>query len=147
MKKAKHIGQFAPGLSGNPKGRPKGRVDKRNELRDLITPHVPDLLMKAIERALDGDTNALRLLLDRTVPVLKQQSNARPFELGADKSLADMGRGILRAVALGALTPDAGRELIDALSAQCKLIEVDEIMRRLQAIEDNAPGTRNAPRP
>lgn len=144
--KAENKGQFRPGRSGNPAGRPKGVPDRRNELRDLITPHVPDLLDKAIELAKGGDVNALRLLLDRTVPPLKQQSNARPFDLGDGIELADIGRAIIRAVADGNLTPDVGRELIDALSAQCKLVEVDEIMRRLQLIEDNTRSTRNDPR-
>jgi hypothetical protein len=131
-------GRFQPGKSGNPRGRPKGLPDRRNELRDLITPHVPELLGKAIELAKGGDVNALRLLLDRSVPPLKQASHARPFDLGDGKQLADLGRAILKAVSTGDLTPDIGRELIDALSAQCKLIEVDEIMRRLEAIENKA---------
>jgi hypothetical protein len=131
-----HKGQFQPGRSGNPLGRPRGLPDKRNALRDLITPHVPTLLKKAIAMAKGGDVNAMRLLLDRSVPPLKQQSQALPFELGDGKELAELGRAILKAVSQGNLTPDSGRELIDALSAQCKLIEVDEIMRRLEAMEN-----------
>ncbi|HVV96495.1 MAG TPA: DUF5681 domain-containing protein [Rhodanobacteraceae bacterium] len=134
-----HKGRFQPGKSGNPSGRPKGVPDRRNELRELITPHVPELLEKALAMARDGDVNALRLLLDRSVPPLKQASAARPFDLGDGKELADLGRAILKAVSKGDLTPDIGRELIDALSAQCKLIEVDEIMRRLEAIENKSP--------
>jgi len=78
------------------------------------------------------------MLLDRSVPPLKQQANARPFKIGDAKELSDIGRAIIAAIASGDLPPDTGRELIDGLAAQCKLIEVDEIVRRLEGLEKEA---------
>lgn len=62
---------FQRGKSGNPAGRPKGSKDKRTELRALLEPHAPALVQKAVEQALDGDTAALKLCLDRLIPPVR----------------------------------------------------------------------------
>ena len=62
---------FQKGQSGNPAGRPKGSKDKRTELRELLTPHAPALIDKAIEMALDGDTAAMKMCLDRIIPAMR----------------------------------------------------------------------------
>lgn len=62
---------FKKGQSGNPSGRPKGTKDKRTELRELLRPHAPVLVEKAVEMALDGDTTALKICLDRIIPAMR----------------------------------------------------------------------------
>lgn len=62
---------FQKGQSGNPEGRPKGTKDKRTELRELLQPHAPALVEKAVELALQGDTTALKMCLDRIIPVMR----------------------------------------------------------------------------
>jgi len=62
---------FQKGQSGNPSGRPKGAKDKRTELRELLQPHAPALIEKAVEMALDGDTTALKMCLDRIIPAMR----------------------------------------------------------------------------
>lgn len=59
---------FSPGKSGNPYGRPRGIRDRRTSLRDLLEPHAPQLVAKAVEPALAGDSSALRLCIDRLIP-------------------------------------------------------------------------------
>lgn len=62
---------FKAGQSGNPKGRPKGSKDKRTELRELLEPHAPELIQKAVDMALGGDVSALKMCLDRLIPPIK----------------------------------------------------------------------------
>ena len=62
---------FQKGQSGNPSGRPKGTKDKRTELRELLQPHAPALIEKAVEMALEGDTTALKMCLDRIIPAMR----------------------------------------------------------------------------
>ena len=50
------MGQFKKGVSGNPKGRPRGIIDKRQKLRLALEEKAEELLEIIIERAMKGDT-------------------------------------------------------------------------------------------
>ena len=65
--------RFTKGQSGNPRGRPKGIKDRRVKYRELLEPHASELVKKAVELALAGDTTSLRLCLERIVPSIKSQ--------------------------------------------------------------------------
>ena len=125
---------FATGKSGNPSGRPRGIQDKRTALRGLLTPHAPDLVAKAVELAMQGDTTALRMCIDRLIPSLKAQ--ATQTSLDASGSLSERGESILKAIAAGELDPATGNSLIGALATQAKLLEVTAIEERLTALEE-----------
>ena len=129
------MAKFKQGQSGNPKGRPKGIKDRRAVYRELLEPHTKDLLSKAVELTLEGDTTALRLCLERICPPLKATEQATPFALPKEVPLADTGHAILQAAAIGELTPQQAQALLSALSAQAKIIETDELMRRIEALE------------
>jgi len=66
--KPKHL--FKKGQSGNPKGRPPGsknqvsllKVQIESELRAQMKDHMPALLDKAIELALEGDKEMIKML-------------------------------------------------------------------------------------
>jgi len=62
------MAKFKKGVSGNPDGRPKGIADKRTELAKLLLPHAEALVAKAVELALAGDPQALRLCIERLIP-------------------------------------------------------------------------------
>ena len=62
-------GQFKPGQSGNSKGKPKGARHKTTlAVSELLDGEAEVLTRKAIELAMDGDTVALRLCLERIAP-------------------------------------------------------------------------------
>jgi hypothetical protein len=62
-------GQFLPGASGNPTGRPKGIADKRVQLKEQL---LGKLLPKAIEKleaAIDKDEKwAIELVVEYSLP-------------------------------------------------------------------------------
>ena len=62
---------FQPNQSGNPNGRPKGIIDKRTKLRGLLESHADEIIEKLIELAKAGDSNALRLCIERLLPRAK----------------------------------------------------------------------------
>ncbi len=127
------------GQSGNPKGRPPG-VGPVNLLRAAIAARVPEILQKLITQALEGDTGAARLLLERAIAPLKAMEPTQPITL-PDGTLTDQGRAVLAAVAAGALAPGQGSQLITAIGALARVAEIDELERRMTAMEQQHGNT------
>ncbi len=126
------------GQSGNPKGRPPGIRDRRHALRELIEPHARELIDKALELARAGDVAALRLLLERAVPPLRPVGQPAPFPLAEGATPSDAARALVQAVAAGQLAPDVGHQLLGGLAAMVRVIDADEIERRLAALEESS---------
>ena len=124
--------KFKPGQSGNPKGRPKNKTPA-TLLRKSIIDDMPEIILKLVEQAKNGDTAAAKILLDRCCPALKPQAMA--IHLPVNGTLAEQGNEIIRATMSGNIPPDVGAQLITALAAQSKIIEIDELTQRIEALE------------
>lgn len=126
-------GRWKTGESGNPKGRPKGSGQVA-QLRAAIAAQVPALLAKLMQQALEGDTSAARLLLERAIAPLK--SIEQPLALTLpDGSLTDQGRAVLRSVASGELAPSQGAALLAGIGTLARVAEIDELAARVAALE------------
>jgi len=126
--------KFQKGISGNPKGRPKNKTPA-TLLRKSIAEAMPEIILTLIQQAKDGDTAAAKVLLDRVCPALKPQ--AMPVSLPVNGSLTEQGGEIIKATMAGQIPPDIGSQLITALAAQSKIIEIDELTQRIEALERN----------
>lgn len=124
--------KFKPGQSGNPNGRPKDKTPA-TKLRQSIAKAMPEILAQLVEQAKAGDVAAAKVLIDRVCPPLKSQ--ALPISLPVNGSLTEQGGEIIRATLAGQIPPDIGSQLITALAAQSKIIEVDELTKRIEALE------------
>ncbi|MCY9822475.1 DUF5681 domain-containing protein [Aeromonas media] len=60
--------RFQKGQSGNPAGRPKGAKGKRAQIPDGLT---ADALTQLATKVAEGDTQAIKMVLDRVIPALK----------------------------------------------------------------------------
>lgn len=129
---------FKPGQSGNPKGRPKG-------LRNRITVACETLLegegealtRKAMELALDGDTTALRLCLERICPPAKE----RPIiidlpEINGTEDIGAASNVVLASLANGELLPSEAAAVAALLESRRKAIETVELESRITALEN-----------
>lgn len=126
--------KFAKGVSGNPKGRPRGIADKRTALRELLTAHAEELVQKLVASALAGDMAALKLCIEKLLPTPKASDEpVRIEDLGATP--ADQARTIITAAAEGRLSPDQAAAFVSAIAAQARVIEIDELARRVAALE------------
>ena len=128
------------GQSGNPRGRRPGSGEVA-KLRAAIAEHVPTILERLVAAALQGDTGAARLLLERVCPPLKATEEPAPLAL-PDGTLTEQGRAVLGAVAAGDLAPGQGGVLLGAIATLARVAEVDELERRLTALEARTPGAR-----
>ena len=130
-------GMFAKGKSGNPKGRTRGSRNKATEAAALLLAGEAEALTrKAVELALEGDTTALRLCLERIYPAPKDRPVAvdlPPVETAADLPRATAA--LLAAVARGAITPQEGNALAAIVAAHGKAVDVAEIDARITALE------------
>jgi len=131
------VAKFQPGTSGNPKGRPKGIPDRRQRLQKVITEQGEAVISKVVELALDGDIQALRVVTERLIPPLKATDEPVKFALATSATLSDTGNAILHAAAAGKLTPAQAQALLAALASQSKIIEVDDLTKRIEALETN----------
>jgi len=123
---------FQKGTSGNPAGRPRGIVNQA-KLRKAIANDLPDILSALVQKARDGDTAAAKLLLDRVLPSLKPQDEPVRLPLGDD--LAASGRAVLAAVGGAAVTPEQGAKLLQGLGALARVVETDELAKRIEKLE------------
>jgi hypothetical protein len=87
--------------------------------------------------ALQGDIAALRLCIDRIVPPLRARE--QPIHLdGLSGSLSDQSSQILLAIADGKLSPGEGASLLGALTSHSKIIEMTELIERIDNLEQAA---------
>lgn len=64
--------KFKKGQSGNPNGRPKGAKNKSTVLNEILSDRDKDaIIAKVVERAKDGDIQAIKIVMDRIFPSLK----------------------------------------------------------------------------
>lgn len=132
------MSKFLEGQSGNPQGRPVGIPDRRTKLRALLHPHAEELVKKAVELALGGDVNALRLCIDRLIPKVKDESINTILpnsNLSNSNALIENNSAVLQAIAEGELTPEQGKVLTSILEIQQKMILNNDVVQRLDAIE------------
>lgn len=127
-------GRFVKGSSGNPRGRPPMLSPELRERLDTATPEIID---KVVEKALQGDLAAAKIILDRTAPISKQSSASVsiPELATAGTTLADKAGAILSSVASGDCPADVGAVLMQSLTALARIIEVDELEKRIAALE------------
>ena len=134
------VAKFTKGQSGNPRGRPPGTANQY-ALRSQIAADLPAIIEVLKDKALDGDTTAARVLLDKSMANLKPQDAPLEVRLNLDtRNPAEAARAVLMAVATGTLTPDEGQALMGNITALARIVETDEILARLTRLEAAACG-------
>jgi hypothetical protein len=133
------MAKFKPGKSGNPSGRAQGSKNRATKLLEAIEKDTPALLAVTKEKALGGDMTAMRLLLERALPVRKPVAPTVNLpELGQDLSLTSKAQAVIAGVGKGMIPPDIASQLITAIGATAKVVEIDELERRITQLERGA---------
>jgi hypothetical protein len=128
---------FRPGKSGNPNGRPKGARNKTTmAIEALLDGESEAIIAKLLEKAKAGDMAALRLCLERLLPLRRDRPIA--FELPPIGCAADAlaaSSAVLAACAEGVLSPSEAAQVMELISAHVRVFETVEFEARLNALE------------
>ena len=128
--------RFAPGNPGKPKG---ARHRATLAVEALLDGEADQLTRKAVEKALAGDTLALKLCLDRIAPARRDRSvtfKAPPVKTAEDVPAA-LG-AIFKAVAQGELTTSEAAMIAGIVEKFRAAYEIADLDRRVAAIEERA---------
>ena len=127
---------FAPGNPGKPHGA-RHRVTRAVEV--LMEGEHEKLTRIAIDKALEGDTAALRLCLDR---IARPRRDAPiSFELPPVRSAAEAAEAsasLLASVAKGEVTPDEAGRVMALLESHKSIMAAGDLDRRIAALEEAA---------
>ena len=126
-------GQWLPGSSGNPAGRPTGSGHVAR-LRAELAQELPTIIKSLIEQAKAGDIQAIRIILDRVVPPLKAVDAPLNIPL-PEGGLSDQGRAIIASAACGEVSPADASQLLGAISQLARIQEVDALVERVEKLE------------
>jgi hypothetical protein len=127
---------FAPGNPGKPHGA-RHRVTRAVEL--MLDGEHEKLTRIAIDKALEGDTAALRLCLDRIAPARRDVPIS--IELPPVRSAAEAAEAsaaVLASVAGGEITPDEGGRIMALLASHKSMVTAGDLERRITALEQAA---------
>jgi hypothetical protein len=128
---------WKPGQSGNPKGRPQGSRNAATlAIEELLDGEAEGLTRKAIDLALGGDIQALRMCLERICPPRKDRPVLFDLpEMTTSKGASRVMAGIVEAVADGDITPDEASRVASIVEVYRKTLETSELEARLSALE------------
>ncbi|MCP5074148.1 MAG: hypothetical protein GY947_12765 [Rhodobacteraceae bacterium] len=127
-------GTFAEGNPGKPPGT---RHQATRAVEDLLHGETEGLTRKAVDLALEGDTTALRLCLERIAPPRKDspvQFDLPAMETAQDA--AEAAQAVLQAVSAGELTPVEGAAVMGLIEQYRRTLELTDFEKRMQALEE-----------
>ncbi len=120
-----HPGRFRPGQSGNPAGRPRGSRNRATLAAEAILDHEAETLTrKCVDLALQGDTVALKLCLERLAP--PRRDRPAPFELPPIKRASDARDAFAAVIAAAASGELSTNEALAMARLIEKFVEVDQ---------------------
>jgi len=115
---------FLKGQSGNPRGRRYGSRNKKTLAAPvLLEGEAGALTRKAVELALEGDSTALRLCIERILPPCRER--AVRFELPPIENAADVSaamNAVTAALARGIITPGEAERIANVVETFARAI-------------------------
>ena len=116
-------------------GRKKGSGQAAH-YRAMLAPHAEGLIQQVVDLAKGGDMAALKLCLDRLCAPLRPTDRLITIDgLEGCTGLSAKGELILDHVAMGEVTPVEASNLMRVVSSQARILEIDELERRIIELE------------
>jgi len=128
-------GRWVKGMSGNPRGKEPGTLDKRQELQNAFAEDAVDIVRAVVAKAKEGDVGAANIVLSRLLPPLRQQTERVQFELSSSVPLSEQAEQIVQAVAQGLLDSETARMLIGCLASVADMKAIENLEARVLSLE------------
>ena len=126
-------GTFSSGNAGRPKGT---RSLKTVAIESLLEGQAKALTQTAISKALEGDSVALRLCMDRIMPAPKDKRvKVQLPSISSPRDLLKAASDVMISVQYGELTPLEGEKVISLLERCQKLFVSVDLVERIEALE------------
>ena len=104
----------------------------------LLEGQAEALTQTAISKALDGDSIALRLCMDRIAPPMKDKPVVFPLpRMHGAMDASEAAGSVLSAVSDGTLTPIEGTRVMGLIDSYRRTLELTDIEYRLKALESD----------
>ena len=128
-------GQFTEGNCGRPKG---SRNKATLAIKSLLEGQAEALTQTAVTKALEGDSMALRLCMERIAPTPKDQPVSFSLPTMNNSLEASEAAGsVLTAVSEGELTPIEATRVMGLIDSYRRTLELTDIEERLRTLEAN----------
>ncbi len=126
---------FPKGQSGNPAGRPPGSHNKlKAALQELVEQHLDPLLGTTLQLALDGNLQAIKLLLSQ-IPQEREHIEIALPKISSMSDILEANNMVFGAISAGQLSPAQGKIISELLTLQMKAIESIDLERRVVQLE------------
>ncbi len=128
-------GRFGPGNPGKPRG---ARNKTTVALEALLDKGAKAITRKAIAMAKDGDSTALRLVIERIIPARRGRPVSLP-DMPKIASVADVPAvvaSIMESVAAGDLTAEEASDLTAIMDRYVRAVCATEYESRLKSLEE-----------
>jgi len=121
--------------SPNPAGRPPG-LSPQSKLVQRMLENADGILDAVIAKAIEGDSASASLILSRVVPALKSQAQTVQFDFDHTAPVSVQAESILAAIAGGHVSPDVGRQILEAVNALSNIRSAELLEARIAALEE-----------
>ncbi len=128
---------FEKGVSGNPAGKPPGTRSRTTlAVEELLDGEAERLTRKCVDLALQGDSTALRLCMERLASPRKDRPIYFPMPAVSTAREVNIAVAMVtEAVGAGILTPGEGNSLAALLDVHRRGIETAELETRIERLE------------
>lgn len=126
---------FQKGVSGNPAGRPKGIIDKRMAFNAAWEQRKEKIINRLFDLAEEGDTKALRLVVERFQPPVKPKDEPVAIPGIANDDPLQAGNAVIEALDRGDISPMEASLLIGVLRDKQSLTEGSALLDQLAELQ------------
>ena len=129
---------FSKGASGNPAGRPPNSPNKMSRVAfEKLGANAEEIVMAVIEKAIAGDTAALRMCLERIAPPVR--STAVSITLPKCETPRDISKGydaLFDILARGDITLDEFLRISNVLESRRKALETAGLAEEMERLKE-----------